>query len=174
MKNRPITVVPKCECCDCEKPASCRGSYEGVPEANACDECCGHGNEGWHCKPIEIWICGHTVKCGWQGQNHELIYIPDSSKSLRCTTGTCPKCGNNAFWIRPLKSIRLKRDWLLSREKIMNANTKSALIEFITSVEDFAHACAIGSAVGTDALQNLYSKSEHLKAKLDSDETILE
>ena len=40
------------KCAHCGKPATCFGSYEGHPEAYACDECCGHGNEDGHCEPI--------------------------------------------------------------------------------------------------------------------------
>ena len=31
------------------RTSTCRGSYEGRPEAYACDECCGHGCEDGRC-----------------------------------------------------------------------------------------------------------------------------
>lgn len=40
-------------CAWCGKPASCYGSYESLPLAFACDDCCGHGCEDGHCELIE-------------------------------------------------------------------------------------------------------------------------
>lgn len=38
--------------CDCGKPATCYGSYEGRPQYFACDDCCGHGQEDGRCEPV--------------------------------------------------------------------------------------------------------------------------
>lgn len=49
----------------------------------------------------EIWLCSHTKKCGWKGQEQDLVYIPTRKyKSINSTTGTCPKCGNKTFYVR--------------------------------------------------------------------------
>ena len=40
-------------CAYCDKPATCVGRYDvEEPETPCCDECCGHGNEDGHCRPI--------------------------------------------------------------------------------------------------------------------------
>jgi hypothetical protein len=41
-------------CAHCGKPATCIGEYETCTgdEQPACDDCCGHGNEDGHCRPI--------------------------------------------------------------------------------------------------------------------------
>lgn len=52
---RRLTQVVASEpaCAICGKPAACKGAYEdATEEAFACDECCGHGNEDGHCRPI--------------------------------------------------------------------------------------------------------------------------
>jgi hypothetical protein len=36
----------------CDNLATCTGSYDGSPEAAACDDCCGHGCEDGHCEPL--------------------------------------------------------------------------------------------------------------------------
>jgi hypothetical protein len=57
LKARGITLTvtegenPKCRFC--EKPATCYGSYEGLPKDFACDDCCGHGCEDGHCDLLE-------------------------------------------------------------------------------------------------------------------------
>lgn len=44
---------PKCEC---GKPATCIGAYEGLrPERYSCDDCCGHGNEDGHCEMLQAF-----------------------------------------------------------------------------------------------------------------------
>ena len=41
-------------CATCGKPATCIGAYEGsTVDEYACDDCCGHGNEDGHCRPLE-------------------------------------------------------------------------------------------------------------------------
>ena len=37
------------------KPATCFGSYEGLPPNFACDDCCGHGCEDGSCVPIPLY-----------------------------------------------------------------------------------------------------------------------
>lgn len=44
-------MVPSCEQCG-ERPAFCLGRYDSPRDAYACDECCGHGNEDGHCRPL--------------------------------------------------------------------------------------------------------------------------
>ena len=54
-------------------------------------------------EPNEIWVCGHTRKCRWQGTKDEtalVIIRPGVSEYV------CPKCGFNEFYIgkpRPAK-----------------------------------------------------------------------
>ena len=50
----PVSGPAVCATPDCGKPASCIGAYEqnDAPEAYACDDCCGHGNEDGHCRPV--------------------------------------------------------------------------------------------------------------------------
>jgi len=67
----PATPQPKCA--HCGEPASCLGSYDGAPEAYACDACCGHGNEDGKCVPLDgvspatpqpgTKACGHRGPC---------------------------------------------------------------------------------------------------------------
>lgn len=57
LPSAPITPTPTPErpalTCDCGAPATCSGQYEGHGgHTPACDDCCGHGNEDGHCKPI--------------------------------------------------------------------------------------------------------------------------
>lgn len=46
-----------CATKDCGRPATCIGHYDGDPgggeDTPACDECCLHGQEQGHCRPIE-------------------------------------------------------------------------------------------------------------------------
>lgn len=51
-----LAVYPLCACCG--EPATCFGSYEQGPEDYACDNCCQHGNEDGHCKPIGEFCTG--------------------------------------------------------------------------------------------------------------------
>jgi hypothetical protein len=49
-------VVPSevVTCAICGGPAACIGAYEGRSvEEFACDNCCAHGNEDGHCRPID-------------------------------------------------------------------------------------------------------------------------
>lgn len=50
----PVSGPAVCATPRCGKPASCIGAYEqnDAPEAYACDDCCGHGNEDGHCRPV--------------------------------------------------------------------------------------------------------------------------
>jgi hypothetical protein len=51
MSASPACCAAICSCCG--KPATCLGAYEGATEKTyACDDCCGHGNEDGHCKPV--------------------------------------------------------------------------------------------------------------------------
>lgn len=53
----------------------------------------------------DVYVCGHTKKCGWKGFNRELIQVPDvkfnKQHNIKSTRGTCPKCGCGEFYIRP-------------------------------------------------------------------------
>jgi hypothetical protein len=54
-------------------------------------------------KTDELWVCGHTRKCGWSGAHSELVQIPDKRMAhlaIKCTKGTCPKCGGDSFYVR--------------------------------------------------------------------------
>jgi len=53
----------------------------------------------------EIWVCGHTKKCGWSGPQSELKYIKVESSPLRVSKGSCPKCGQvkTGFYVRKVK-----------------------------------------------------------------------
>lgn len=53
----------------------------------------------------------------------------------------------------------------------MNQVTKQELKEFVESVCHFAHA--VSSVSGTDALKDLFEKSESLMNQLDQDPTIV-
>lgn len=50
------------------------------------------------------WYCGHTKKCGWHGPDSELVHVEDKRRfaevALKCTVGTCPKCGSKKFYLR--------------------------------------------------------------------------
>ena len=54
---------------------------------------------------IEIWVCGHTKKCGWSGPQSELKYIEVESAPLKVSKGSCPKCGQvkTGFYVRKVK-----------------------------------------------------------------------
>lgn len=56
---------------------------------------------------VEIWVCGHTKKCGWSGLQSELVYVADNPGrfKLPSSTGTCPKCGQHkkGFYVRKQK-----------------------------------------------------------------------
>lgn len=64
------------------------------------------GNVNSMCNPPpdrknEIWVCGHTRKCGWKGKQSELVFVEDKDRfKIKSSTGTCPKCGNDAFYVR--------------------------------------------------------------------------
>lgn len=64
---RALADQPEAEVCHiCGKPATCIGAYED-PEAKdqpACDECCGHGNEDGHCRPIKAPAKADALKRG--------------------------------------------------------------------------------------------------------------
>ena len=54
-------------------------------------------------EPVEIWVCGHTRKCGWKGLEHERLDAPCkrfSTGGLKVTAQVCPKCGNDEFYVR--------------------------------------------------------------------------
>lgn len=53
-------------CAQCGGIATCTGSYEGAgePDKPACDDCCGHGNEDGHCRPILNCPTTETPDCG--------------------------------------------------------------------------------------------------------------
>lgn len=53
----------------------------------------------------EIWVCGHTKKCGWSGPQSELKYIEVEIAPLRVSKGSCPKCGQvkTGFYVRKVK-----------------------------------------------------------------------
>jgi hypothetical protein len=52
----------------------------------------------------EIWVCGHTRKCGWRGLESELDWSA-SVGMLQTRQGICPECGHDEFQImrQPLK-----------------------------------------------------------------------
>lgn len=53
--------APDCECCG-ERPAQCKGAYEGrTEETFSCGDCCGHGNEDGHCRPL-CACCGDVLE----------------------------------------------------------------------------------------------------------------
>ncbi len=93
--------VPRCAVCG--KPATCYGKYEGWNESScACNACCAHGNEDGDCKPIEIFFCCRIRKCGWRGQEHELFPVT-KRRNPGVMYQVCPKCGEDEFYVRPLK-----------------------------------------------------------------------
>jgi hypothetical protein len=51
-----IDCFPLCQHCSIKPPhfATCFGAYEGLPEAFACNECCGHGCEDGHCTQVTV------------------------------------------------------------------------------------------------------------------------
>lgn len=55
----------------------------------------------------EIWICCHTRKCGWRGQNSELSSVRDKEGrfALPSWTSVCPKCGGKEFYVRDINEI---------------------------------------------------------------------
>jgi len=53
----------------------------------------------------------------------------------------------------------------------MNPNTRKDLQDFITAVENLAHA--VSSVAETKALVEIFYTAEKLKVQLDKDETIL-
>lgn len=40
--------------------------------------------------------CGKT-RCSWRGYETELKQTPGTMGGMRCTTSTCPTCGNDAY-----------------------------------------------------------------------------
>lgn len=56
----------------------------------------------------EIWVCGHTRKCKWQGRYDELVGVPDRRMGPGVTRSVCPRCGNEEFYVRKLKNQALK------------------------------------------------------------------
>lgn len=56
----------------------------------------------------ELWVCGHTKKCGWKGKKEEILHVPIPAKSklfvkgLNASQSSCPKCGNHEFYVRPV------------------------------------------------------------------------
>lgn len=51
-KRKPVKTTPLCDFCG--KPATCKGAYENAEEDSyACDDCCGHGCEDGHCRPLD-------------------------------------------------------------------------------------------------------------------------
>lgn len=59
-------------------------------------------------KATEIWVCGHTRKCKWQGRYDELVGVPDRRMGPGVTRSVCPRCGNEEFYVRKLKDQALK------------------------------------------------------------------
>lgn len=50
-----------------------------------------------------IWICAHTQKCGWWGEEKDLVYVPkkgDDTSRIKSSTGTCPRCGGQSFTLK--------------------------------------------------------------------------
>jgi hypothetical protein len=50
-------------CATCGQTATCFGAYEGdTQEEYACDDCCAHGNEDGHCKPVSVPAADSSMK----------------------------------------------------------------------------------------------------------------
>jgi uncharacterized protein (DUF983 family) len=56
-------------------------------------------------KSTEVWHCGHTRKCQWKGPHESLVQRPERFG----TTGTCPRCGNDEFYVRDVNGKPIKR-----------------------------------------------------------------
>jgi len=107
MKKRSLKIMVSPQCDFCSNEASVRGMEKyGNQEKNACPICASLNRIIALAEPIEIFICGHLKKCGWQGQQHELKYRPNPTrpgpKTLPTSTGHCPECDGTRFFIRPL------------------------------------------------------------------------
>lgn len=48
----------------------------------------------------DIYICGHTRKCKWKGSRSQLVDRPEPNSPILCWTQVCPRCGNDAFYVR--------------------------------------------------------------------------
>ncbi len=45
----------------------------------------------------EVWACHFVKKCGWQGLQSELAWVPMKGvKLLNATKAACPKCGQSS------------------------------------------------------------------------------
>lgn len=63
----------------------------------------------------ELWVCGHTRKCGWKGRFYDLKSKPDPMSErvgIPVTKSVCPKCDGDSFYIRtkPITSEELMAD----------------------------------------------------------------
>ncbi|MDE2100815.1 MAG: hypothetical protein KGL39_26450 [Patescibacteria group bacterium] len=67
----------------------------------------------------EIWVCGHTKKCGWSDPQSELKYIEEDKLPLKTYRGSCPKCGQTktGFYVRKVKPSNAKLCGLRDQEK---------------------------------------------------------
>ena len=57
--------------------------------------------------------CGKT-KCSWRGYETELKQTPGTIGGMRCTTSTCPKCGNDEYMFMTPGEIKA---WERKKEK---------------------------------------------------------
>jgi len=110
MKKRSFKIMVSPQCDFCTNEASVRGVEKyGDKQKNACGICMSLNRIIAEAKPIEIFICGHLKKCGWQGQQHELEYrmnpVRPGPKTCLASTGHCPQCGSSVFFIRPLNEL---------------------------------------------------------------------
>ncbi len=94
-------------CFRCGKPASCFGSPTEYSKTYLCDKCCDHSNNVRRCRPIEIYFCHRTKNCGWRGAHDDLRSIRDSSPGFDIFKMVCPRCGNNAFWVKKLADLTI-------------------------------------------------------------------
>jgi len=96
-KVRKITYSTKCDFCGAGATL-----HSGKLGENACLKCacsCCDFNA------IEVWICCHTKKCGWQGQWQELNFVRQQDRISEL--GKCPLCGSQSFYLRNLQGEKI-------------------------------------------------------------------
>lgn len=67
-------------------------------------------NQAGTTRADEIWVCAHTRKCQWQGRYEDLIDQP-CRKIRGMTKQVCPKCKNDAFYVRKTPALVPLMGW---------------------------------------------------------------